>query len=410
MFRACIFPFLLSSLILAPVSVPAENKQNPSLITANDRPLVEGQAEADAPIVLAQATNQGNVDLNRKQNKFDANAGTVTVMTTRNLGAPFMIATLDLSTLLDAGERYQEMRVVPVVARGKEQNLWDILYLKGVDIGFVQADILSYLEDDPRIGSIKNRIRYICVMFPEEVHIVARKDIKSLADLAGQKVSINAKGTGSSVVGTLLFRRLGIDAELVHEDTNRAFARMKAGELAAHFNVLAKPARPVLRIKKDDGLHLLPIPLTDEISELYLPSSFNSEDYPELVPPGQEVQTISVGNVLAVFNWPTDHPRYKKVARFVDAFFGRFEELKQPGFHPKWKEVNLAAQMQGWQRFKAADDWLKKNAAVQAQNSAQLEQQFNAFLASQPAVAASGGTADNSALFEEFLKWRESRR
>ena len=410
MFRACIFSFLLSFLILAPVSVPAENKQNPQLITVSDRPVAGGQAEADAPIVLAQAANQGNVDLNRKQNKFDANAGTVTVMTTRNLGAPFMIATLDLSTLLDAGDRYEEMRVVPVVARGKEQNLWDILYLKGVDIGFVQADILSYLEDDPRIGSIKNRIRYICVMFPEEVHIVARKDIKSLADLAGQKVSINAKGTGSSVVGTLLFRRLGIDAELVHEDTNRAFARMKAGELAAHFNVLAKPARPVLRIKKDDGLHLLPIPLTDEISELYLPSSFNSEDYPELVPPGQEVQTISVGNVLAVFNWPTDHPRYKKVSRFVDAFFDRFEELKQPGYHPKWKEVNLAAQMPGWTRFKAADDWLKKNAELQAQNSVQLEQQFNAFLASQPAVAASGGTADNAALFEEFLKWRETRR
>ena len=410
MFRACIFSFLLSFLILAPVSVPAENKQNPQAITVNDRPVAGGQAEADAPIVLAQAANQGNVDLNRKQNKFDANAGTVTVMTTRNLGAPFMIATLDLSTLLDAGDRYEEMRVVPVVARGKEQNLWDILYLKGVDIGFVQADILSYLEDDPRIGSIKNRIRYICVMFPEEVHIVARKDIKSLADLAGQKVSIYAKGTGSSVVGTLLFRRLGIDAELVHEDTNRAFARMKAGELAAHFNVLAKPARPVLRIKKDDGLHLLPIPLTDEISELYLPSSFNSEDYPELVPPGQEVQTISVGNVLAVFNWPTDHPRYKKVSRFVDAFFDRFEELKQPGFHPKWKEVNLAAQMPGWTRFKAADDWLKKNAELQAQNSVQLEQQFNAFLASQPAVAASGGTADNAALFEEFLKWRETRR
>ena len=56
--------------------------------------LFEGRAEADAPIVLAQAANQGNVDLNRKQNKFDANAGTVTGMTTRNLGAPFMIATL----------------------------------------------------------------------------------------------------------------------------------------------------------------------------------------------------------------------------------------------------------------------------------------------------------------------------
>ena len=67
--------------------------------------------------------------------------------------------------------------------------------------------------------------------------------------------------------------------------------------------------------------------------------------------------------------------------------------------------------MPGWQRFQAADDWLKRNATarVQAQNSSELKQQFNAFLASQPTASASG-TIDNAALFEEFLKWRESRR
>jgi len=298
------------------------------------------------------------------------------------------------------------------VARGKEQNLWDILYLKGVDAGFVQTDILSYLADDPRINSIKDRLRFICVMFPEEVHIIARNDIKSLQDLEGKKVSINARGTGSSVVGSLLFKRLGINAVLEHVDTNRAIARMKEGDLAAHINVLAKPARPVLRIKKEDGLHLLPIPHSDELAELYLPSSFTSEDYPELVPAGTEVQTISAGNVLAVFNWPEDHPRYKKVARFVNAFFDRFEELKQPGFHPKWKDVNLAANVAGWTRFKAAQDWLDKNAQGRPLTAAAAgtQQEFNAFVA-QSGIASSGAAAnDNAALFEEFLKWRNSRR
>lgn len=372
------------------------------------------KAAAPKLIQLAQANTDAGVRIGGQQNKVDANAGTVTVMTTRNLGAPFMIAALDLSTLLDAGERYQDMRVVPIVARGKEQNLWDILYLKGVDIGFVQSDILSYLEDDPRINSIKNRIRYINVMFPEEVHIIARKDIQSIQDLAGKKVSINARGTGSSVVGTLLFRRLGIDAIVEHEDTGRAIARMKEGDLAAHFNVLAKPARPVLRIKKEDNLHLLPIPLSDAISELYLPAVFTSDDYPELVPAGTEVGTISVGNVLAVFNWPQDHPRYKKVEKFVNAFFDRFEELKQPGFHPRWKEVNLAATIPGWTRFAPAQQWIDKNAKLVAQagnSNPQLEQEFNSFIANRTgALASSGAANDNSALFEEFVRWRNSRQ
>ena len=307
------------------------------------------------------AQNAAPDTLMRGQNQVDANAGTVSIITIRNLGGPFMIAALDLSTLLDAGERFEEMRVVPVIARGKVQNLWDVLYLKNIDIGFVQTDVLEYLKDDPRINSVKRRIRYISVMFPEEVHIVARKDIRSLRDLEGQTVSINAKGTGSSVVGTLLFKRLGIRATLIHEDTRRAIARMKAGEIAAHFNVLGKPARPVARLKKGDGLHLLPIPYLEELQGVYFPSSFTSKDYPELIPPGTEVPTIAAGNVLAVFNWNKDHPRYKKVERFVNAFFSRFEELKQPGFYHGWKNVNLSATVPGWKRFPAAQEWLDKN-------------------------------------------------
>jgi TRAP-type uncharacterized transport system substrate-binding protein len=347
------------------------------------------------------------------QNRVDANAGTVTIMTTRNLGAPFMIAALDLSTLLDAGEQYQDMRVIPVVARGKVQNLWDTLYLRGIDMGFVQSDILAYLEDDPRIDSIKSRIRFITVMFPEEVHIIARKDIRTLQDLAGQKVSINAKGTGSEVVGSLLFKRLGIDAILENEDSGRAIARMKEGDLAAHINVLAKPAQPIARISAEDGLHLLPIPYTPEVADVYLPSNFTGDDYPNLLPAGAEIETIAAGNVLAAFNWSEDHPRYKKLARFVDAFFSRFDELKQPGFLPQWKDVNIGASVSGWTRFKAAQDWIDAHPQPSLTGAAEdpaLQREFTTFVAQQ-GVPPQSEISENekNALFEEFLEWRSAR-
>ncbi|MDH3195865.1 MAG: hypothetical protein OEL78_06095 [Hyphomicrobiales bacterium] len=390
--------FAIGQLILWPVSGFAQNS-------------VSGQLVAQAQM----QTQEGAPDLDSGQNKVDANAGTVTIMTTRNLGAPFMIQALDLSTLLDSGEQYQDMRVIPVVARGKVQNLWDILYLKGIDIGFVQTDILTYLEDDPRINSIKNRIRYITVMFPAEVHIVARNDIRSLQDLAGKKVSINAKGTGSAVVGNILFKRLGINAILENEDTNRAIARMKEGDLAAHINVLGKPAGPVARIKKEDGLHLLPIPYTSELADIYLPSKFTNEDYPDIVPAGTEVETIAAGNVLAAFNWPEDHPRYKKVARFVDAFFSRFEELKTKGYHPKWKDVNISASVPGWTRFKAAQDWIDAHppqpALASAGGDPSLQREFTTFAAAQGVLSSSKiSDREKNALFEEFLKWRSTRQ
>jgi uncharacterized protein len=349
--------------------------------------------------------------ISQGQNRVDANAGTVTIMTTRNLGSPLMTAALDLSTLLDAGDQYEEMRVIPVVARGKVQNLWDILFLRGIDMGFVQSDILAYLEDDPRIDSIKERICYITVMPPAEVHILARNDIQTLQDLAGQKVSINAKGTGSAVVGTLLFRRLGIDALLENEDTGRAIARMKEGDLAAHINVLGVPAAPVARLKKEDGIHLLPIPYLPEIADIYLPSKFTSNDYPELVPAGQEIETIAAGNVLAAFNWSDGHPRQAKLTPFVNAFFSRFDELKAPGFHPQWKNVNIEASVAGWTRCKPAQDWIDSHPQPMMTSTVELQQEFSTFTKQQGTLPSSKISEDEkNALFQEFLKWRNARQ
>ncbi len=252
-----------------------------------------------AQAALAQGlTDNSERQLLRGQNKNDANANTTTIITSRTLGGAPMVMVRDLSSLLDDGERFEKMRIVPVVARGKVQNLWDILYLKGIDAGWVQEDTFEYLKNDPAIASIKRRLAYISRVFPAEVHIVARSDIESLEDLAGKTVSINAKGTGSSVVATILFERFGIKANPIHEDGGRAIARIKKGELAAHFWVLGKPARPVRRLKSEDGLRLLSIPYNEKVKDVYYPSKFTNKDYPALIAEGQTVETISVGNVL----------------------------------------------------------------------------------------------------------------
>ena len=330
----------------------------------------------------------------RGQSKVDANAGTVTIMTQRTLDGPFMRAVLDLSTLLDDGERFEKMRVLPIVARGKMQNLWDILYLNGVDMGFVQTDTLEILKDDPQIEYIKSRLRYITVMFPEEIAIVARSDIRSLRDLAGKKMSVNAKGTAANVTVPIIFRRLGIDAKFESEETSAAIARIRSGELAAHSWLLAKPARPILQLK-GEGLHLLPIPYTDALLDYYLPSKFTSEDYPNLIPPGQQIETVAIGQVLAAINVPENTDRYRKIARFVDAFFRHFEELRKPGFLPLWKDVNISAELKGWTRFKAAQDWLNQENALRAAFSAYLLRRGR----------TSPGAADKEEFFEEFLTW-----
>jgi hypothetical protein len=126
---------------------------------------------------------------------------------------------------------------------------------------------------------------------------------------------------------------------------------------------------------------------------------------PRLVDQDKPVETLAVGSLLAVFNWPENSDRYNRVKRFVDAFFSRFDEFLQPGRHPKWKEVNLAAEVPGWERVKAAQEWLDR--AKMASKPSPLGQSFEDFM-SNKGVAASA--EQREALFREFLAWQSDRQ
>ena len=67
---------------------------------------------------------------------------------------------------------------------------------------------------------------------------------------------------------------------------------------------------------------------------------------------------------------------------FVDQFFTKFNEFQKAPRHPKWREVNLAAQVPGWKRFDAAEEWLARNRAQQQAVGSQ--QDFDRFLAGRP--------------------------
>jgi hypothetical protein len=71
-----------------------------------------------------------------------ANAGTVGVVSGGVDGTYVRIAA-DLSAVLDDGDR---LRVLTLLGKGSLQNMADIIYLKGIDIGIVQSDVLAYAK------------------------------------------------------------------------------------------------------------------------------------------------------------------------------------------------------------------------------------------------------------------------
>ena len=69
------------------------------------------------------------------------------------------------------------------------ENVEALLYLKGVDAAIVNSDALEQFK--ALVPNIRQRITYILSLFPSELHIFVRPEIKSLNDLKGKKVNFN---------------------------------------------------------------------------------------------------------------------------------------------------------------------------------------------------------------------------
>ena len=255
-----------------------------------------------------------------------------------------------------------KLRVLPMLGKGSLQNLSDILFLRGVDIGFVQADVLTYAKQHALYPNLEQRIRYIAKLYDEEVHVLARSDIKRLEDLNGQRVNVDVLGSGSAMTAETLLDALGIKAKLEHEKQVNGLEELKRGDIAAIIHVGGAPIPLLADVKPETGLHLLPVPLDRGLAQTYLPDQFTHDMYPQLVQ-ADPVPTIAVGDVMAVVAWPAKSDRYKNVSVFVADFFSKFAELQQPPRHPKWREVSLTAEVPGWTRFQAAQQWLDKQGA-----------------------------------------------
>ncbi len=330
-----------------------------------------------------------------------ANQGTVGIIS-GGIGGTYIRIASDLAAVLNDGDR---LRVLPIVGEGSIRNINDILYLRGVDIGIVQSDVLSYFKRQPGYRNIAERIAYITKLYNEELHVLAGPRIRTIRDLAGKKVNVGLKGSGTSMTAATVFRALGIKVRPVHMDQALAIEEIKRGRIAATLYVAGKPASIVANLKPSDGLHIVPVAYRGRLQESYLPTRFTHSDYPQLIPKGQTVRSIAVGAVMAVYNWKPDTERYRKVDRFIKAFFSKFDQFLKPPRHKKWREVNLAAKVPGWKRFSAAETYLK---LAKVGEETTLKTAFRRFLDSFSAPLKGSGLSaeDQEALFRKFLTWR----
>jgi TRAP transporter TAXI family solute receptor len=359
---------------------------------------------------FAQQVRGGNQPLRDKPSLGNIgeriNSNTISIVS-GNINATYLSIAYDMSAVLDNGD---EFRVLPVIGKGGGQNIRDVRFLKGIDLGITQTSLLNTFRRTGELGNIDDKIVYIAKLFNEELHVVVRAEagITSLEQLAGKKVNFSDIGSGTQLTTRDIFTRLKIKAEEVNMGQADAFEKLKSGEIAATVLIAGKPAGAVARIRSDQGFRFLNVPFAKELHDAYLPALLTNEDYPGMVGRNEGFETVAVGAVLIAFNWPKGTERYRRIENFVEHFFPSLAQFQKPPRHPKWREANLAAVLPGWTRFPAAEDWLKRNRQIEQAPTAAVRDEFGAFLAVRGKGAADPPD-ERERLFQEFLKWSQAR-
>ena len=314
-------------------------------------------------------------------------------------------------------------RALIAIGEGGPHHLKDMTFLLGVHMAIVDESDLQRLKDgDPVVyGNADEKFRYITKLYNAEFHILARDDIKSVAELSGKPVNVEHLGSQSDHVATKIFGSLGIKITPTHFDDDVAREKLLSGEVSAIVLSTGAPQESLQQLKKSDGVHFLGLDesslpgydLTPVLTE-YLPAELTADAYPDLIAAGETVPTVANRMILAIYNWPEKSEPYNRNALFTGALFSKIEQFRHASRHPKWQEVNIAAEVPGWTRFKPAQDWLDSHKTLLSASAGGASEQKTDFESFVTRSAAAKGRPINAnerdVLFKEFQTFIAARK
>ena len=281
-----------------------------------------------------------------EQRRIETNSGVVGIMVDPD--ATSLQAASELAVVINSEP--SDVRVVVQRGEGSAKTVDDLLYMKGVDLGIVQADVLENLRRQDGADWLPRRLRYLAKLYDSDVHILVRDGIQKIQDLAGKTVNFGPLGSASETAAANIFSQLGIAVVQSSDPSAFALEKLEQGDVDAVVLSGGKPMPSLASIEPSSGLRLLDIPNIGHL-DVYQPSSFISDDYPNLIPSGQDVRTLSVPAMLMAYKWPANSDRYALLSGFYEVFEKRLDQLLvKDRFHPTWQGVSLTADFEGWTR------------------------------------------------------------
>jgi hypothetical protein len=244
---------------------------------------------------------------------------------------------------------------IVVTAQASNGSVANVNAISGgaLESGFSQADVATWAYTGTGVYDGKPKVaglRLIANLYPESVHIVARKGagIKSVADLKGKRVALDEPGSGTLVNARLILAAYGLkDFDLKPEyiKPNQAGDKMKDGALDAFFFTGGAPAGAIAELASSGaGIELVPIEgkqaeALRKSSPFFAPDTIAADTYKGVA----TVNTLAVGA-----QWVTsDKADAAVVYEITKALYGEAAQKQLQAGHAKGKFITKENAVKG---------------------------------------------------------------
>ncbi len=273
-------------------------------------------------------------------------------------------------------------------SKGSIDNIKRITSKGNVGLAIVQSDVLGFLSHskNPHSIEVAKKIRLVAPFYDEEVHILTRRSITSLAELSGKRVVVGSEGSGSMLTAVNIFSLVGVTPAKMYEvDPPHGVIAVLNDEVDAIVFVGGKPVKMFKNMEelakitqgpnagKLDQVHFLPLDDPRLLKE-YKPATITHSDYNFVM---ENVPTIAVTALLVTYDYTMKKGAYyadhcKNMAKLAKILIDNLDDLKATG-HPKWQEVNMNADISNWKRDSCSEKVFAEQTPANDNNSLETD-------------------------------------
>jgi TRAP transporter TAXI family solute receptor len=203
--------------------------------------------------------------------------------------------------------------------------------IRGSRYAFVQSDVFNSL----RLSSAKH-LPVVLALYPEEMTVIVNKSakIKTVRDLAGKKVAIGVRGSGTWVSANTLRQKLGVTWTALELSPVDSIIRLLTGEIDALVIVAGHPVKLFQELSETTKHRLTFIPITQQdVDTFWDIGKIQANTYPWQ---RAEVPTLATRSLLVA----AADADTTSTSALVSCIKLNADALRKLG-HPKWNQIPL---------------------------------------------------------------------